>query len=593
MKKILIVLLSLMMVGCEENDEVDKVDEDVIVKKELSEMTIKEIVDSMTIQEKAGQMIQAERGSITKSEVRLFNIGSVLSGGGSVPSSNTADGWTDMVNDYQAEALDSSSRIPLLYGVDAVHGHNNYASAVLFPHNIGLGAANDSDLMKRIGIATTEQLRETGIHWNFSPSVAVAMDPRWGRFYESFGEDNTIHTNLVTSYIEGLQSNDIVATAKHYIGDGATLWNDDSNFYPIDRGDVEIEMDELRELYLKPYIEAIDAGVMTIMTSYNSVNGERMHGNTDLITTLLKEELGFSGFVVTDWEAIHDLDGNFYDQVVTAINAGNDMLMEPYAWKDARRNIIAGFENDDISEERINDAVTRILTVKKELGLFDNAYRETVEQSDHYELAREAVRKSSVLLKNDGTLPFQKDMNILLIGKGSDSIGIQSGGWSHSWQGSVEHDIPGSSLKDALSSLLSEFGGNIYTSIEDADKADVVILVLSEKPYAEGIGDNGTLLLDSNTGFEENITNLKLVNNLELPVVTVMMAGRPLIVTEYINGWNSFVMAHLPGSAAEGITDVLFGDFDFTGKLPYTWPSEISDDQNEPLFDFQDGLTYD
>lgn len=595
-KKIMMLPLVLLIIGCEEEEPnmPDVVEEAIEI--DLLNMTIDEIIENMTLQEKAGQMIQAERGSIEPHEVSTYHIGSILSGGGSHPSNNTTEGWNAMVTRYQKSALSSSAGIPLLYGIDAVHGHNNSAGAVLFPHNIGLGAANDAELMYNIGRATSEQLVNTGIHWNFTPTVAVAQDPRWGRYYESFSESNEIHENLVTSYIEGLQSNNIAATAKHFIGDGATDWDESSSWYKIDRGNVSVSLEELREIYLPPYIEAINAGVKTVMTSYNSFEGDKLHGHSYLINDVLKDELGFEGFVVTDWEGIHELPGTFYQQVVDSINAGNDMLMEPYMWKEAYRNIIQATENGDITEERIDDAVRRILTVKKDLGLFENPYHEMVEENNHYEIALDAVHKSSVLLKNDEVLPLTPDQNILLIGKGINSVGIQSGGWSYSWQGGENEPIFGTTILDGFNNHTS----NVFTSLTDVDKCDVIVLVVSESPYSEGVGDNGILSLSELTAYKENIENHEFAVSTGLPIVTIMISGRPLIISEEIVEWDAFVMSHLPSSAGEGIADLIYGEIDFSAKLPYTWPMNISQagdtvyslKEEDYLFSFGDGLKY-
>lgn len=579
------------LAGCEQSEEpvVEVLEPEVEIN--IHEMTIAEIVENMTIQEKAGQMIQAERGSIQPHEVKFYNIGSILSGGGSHPTNNSEEGWQSLVKKYQDAALNSSAGIPLLYGIDAVHGHNNLKGAVLFPHNIGLGAANDAELMYKIGVATTEQMVSTGIHWNFTPSIAVAQDARWGRFYESFSQSNEVHNNIVSSYINGLQSNGVIATAKHYIGDGATSWNEASGWYKIDRGNAVMTEEELREIYLPPYEVAIAAGVQTIMTSYNSYNGEKMHGHEYLITDVLKGELGFEGFIITDWEGIHELPGDLYQQVVSAINAGNDMLMEPYVWKDAFRHIVTAAENGDIPMERIDDAVTRILTVKKEMGLFDTPHYEAVESSNHYEIAVEAVQKSSVLLKNESILPLEESMKVLLLGPARDSVGFQSGGWSYSWQGGEHSEIFGTTILDGFNNHNIE----VYTSIEDADKCDVVVLALGEKPYAEGVGDNGLLTLDSHTALNNVEAHNEAIET-GLPIVTILIAGRPMIVTEEINEWDAFIMSHLPGSAGEAIIDLLYGEVNFTGMLPYAWPRDIGqvgkiEDVNY-LFDLGFGLTY-
>ncbi len=596
MKKMILFAFSLFLVGCEKQveEEILPVEEERIM--DFDTMTIEEIVDVMTIQEKAGQMIQAERGQIQPHEVKTYNIGSILSGGGSAPANNTSEGWYSMIEKYQNSALDSSAGIPLMYGIDAVHGNNNLAGAVIFPHNIGLGAANDEELMKKIGRATGISVNNIGAHWNFAPAVSVGQNPQWGRYYESLSESSQVHEGLVSAYIEGLQGTSVAATAKHYIGDGGTVWNDASSWYKIDRGDVILTEEELREMYLPPYIEAIDAGVLTVMSSYNSFQGEKLHGHSYLINDVLKGELGFEGFVVSDWEGIHELPGTLYTQVVNSINAGNDMLMEPYQWKDVFRHIVNAVENGDITEDRINDAVTRILTVKKEMGLFETPNNELLETIEDYEIALEAVHKSAVLLKNDGVLPLDKSQNVLLLGKGSNSVGIQSGGWSLSWQGGEDNDLFGTTIQDGFISKEA----TIYTSREDVVKADVIVLVLSEKPYAEGIGDNKELGIATETAYEENLELINFAKSTGLPVVTILIAGRPLIVNEYLNDWNSFVMAHLPGSAGEGLVDLLYGETNFTGRLPYTWPKKIEQigdtiytlKEEEYQFDFGFGLSY-
>ncbi|MDF2698942.1 MAG: beta-glucosidase-like glycosyl hydrolase [Haloplasmataceae bacterium] len=546
-------------------------------------------VDSMTLAEKAGQMVQAERKTITPQEVTQYNVGSILSGGGSTPAGNTPEAWLNMYNSFQQAALDSSSGIPIIYGVDAVHGHNNVYGATVFPHNIGLGAANDPELMYKIGETTAEEIAITGLDWNFSPAVSVVQDIRWGRSYESFGECADLHVSLVQEYVQGLQQHNIAATAKHFIGDGGTKWNPsnyrDSNWaftnpyaFMLDQGNTIITEEELREIHLPGYIEAINAGVDTVMISYSSFNGQKMHSH-NLIQTLLKDELGFKGMVVGDYEATHQLPGDFNAQVVASVNAGLDMLMEPDHWKDSITAIINGVNSNKISIDRVNDAVSRILTVKYINGIMDHPIKELdtayFNSDEHKEIAREAARKSQVLLKNENDiLPLAKDANILLLGPGADHVGLQNGGWTIGWQGTMDKNVSkGTSILEGIENVLNNNNGNVYTSVADKDNAEVVVVVLAERPYAEGIGDNGSLALNSPTSLPENITALNQAKSTGLPIVVILLSGRPLIVTSEIKSWDAFIASWLPGSeGGAGIADVLFGDYNFTGKLPVTWP---------------------
>lgn len=597
-------------------DEID------LSKQEVNEeikQKVLEKLETLTLAEKAGQMVQAERQNISPDEVRTYNVGSILSGGGSVPNNNSPLGWLKMYNEYQQAALESSSGIPIIYGVDAVHGHNNVYGATIFPHNIGLGAANDSELMYKIGEVTAKEIKMTGLDWNFAPSVAVAQDIRWGRFYESYGECPALHANLVKPYVLGLQDNNVSANAKHFIADGGTSW-DHMNFqdsswalnnpdsHKIDQGDAKISLAELRRVHLQGYIEALNAGVDTVMISYSSLNGKKMHSH-ELIQELLKGELGFSGIVVSDYNAIQQLSGDYKTQVVTAINSGIDMLMEPQRWKETIQAIIDGVNEGLISIDRVNDAVSRILTIKYKRGLFDNPIK-TYNADDFYspqhrEIAREAVRKSLVLLKNkNNILPLKKNMNILILGEGADNVGIQSGGWTIDWQGTQDKNrVKGTTIKQAFQDVLRENGGNLYTNIKDKDKADVVVAVISEVPYAEYVGDNGSLTLNSATAHKENMNILKTARDTKLPLVVILLSGRPLILTNHINYWDAFVAAWLPGSEGGlGIADVLFGDYNFTGKLPVTWPktqlqvnhSVVNENYNENdyLFPYGFGLSY-
>ncbi|MGS0972376.1 MAG: glycoside hydrolase family 3 protein [Candidatus Izemoplasmataceae bacterium] len=620
MKKLWIFLLILLLSGCKEavtppneidceqtpthesceNDD-DNDDDDVEVDIQT---IINNIMDPLTLRQKAAQMVQAERGSISPSDVMNYQVGSILSGGGSHPSNynNSVDDWYQMVRNYQEAALNSDSGIPIMYGIDAVHGHNNVFGATIFPHNIGLGAANDADLVYRIAKATAEEMLVTGIPWTFAPALSIVQNTAWGRTYEGYSEDTDVFMNLTQSAILGLEENGVSATAKHYLADGATVNG-------IDQGDVWVSDELLRNAYLLPYIEAIEANVDTIMISYSSVRGIKMHEHDYWIRTVLKEELGFEGFVISDWNAIHQLSGSYNEQVAKSINAGVDMLMEPYTWKEAIDAIVYGVENNLIPMERIDDAVYRILKVKYERGLFEDPYvrldASYLYNEEHQALAREAVRKSLVLLKNEeSSLPLSKDETIYLTGEASDNVGYMAGGWTTYWQGNTAANIGvGTSIKDAFDEVLSTNGGSLTTSVEDAS---TVIVVLSEVPYSEGVGDNQSPTLTSHTADSGNTAALEIAREAHLAgkkVIGILISGRPMLLEDHLDYFDAFIAAWLPGSeGGHGISDVVFGDYDFTGKLSYTWPKTAAQlsysilredyDPTSVMFPYGYGLTY-
>ncbi len=558
----------------------------------------------MSLEEKVGQMVQAERSSVTPTDVSTYYIGSILSGGGSHPTAfnDSADVWYQMVYDYQYAAMNSGANIPLIYGTDAVHGHNNLYGATIFPHNIGLGAANDPELVYEISKATAKEMLTTGITWNFAPALSIVQNIGWGRSYEGYSENPEIFESLTQSAIKGYEENGVSATAKHYLADGATTNG-------IDQGDVNLSEQTLRDIYLLPYIEAIEAGVDTVMISYSSINGVKMHEQAYWIQDVLKDELGFEGFVVSDWNAIQQLSGSYQEQVAKSINAGVDMLMEPYTWRDAIEAIKTNVEANIISMDRINDAVSRIIRVKLESGLFDNPYaREdtaVLYSDEHQALAREAVRRGLVLLKNDNqSLPLEKNESIYLTGTASDHVGYMSGGWTTYWQGNTSADIGvGTSIKDAITNVLNENSGQIVNNINDAQ---TVVVVLSELPYSEGVGDNQILTLTGGNADPNNLNALNIAQQAHQNgknVVGILISGRPLLLGDYLQYFDSFVAAWLPGSEGGlGIADVIFGDYDFTGKLSYTWPKSIAyvgynsnrEDYDENLvqFPYGYGLTY-
>lgn len=565
-----LIILVLILSACDINNQTSN-DRGKISIQTLAD--IDQAIEVMTLEEKAGQLIQAERASISFSDITRYNIGSILSGGGSVPPGNTPDAWVSMINQMNIAALKSSSGIPIIYGIDAVHGNSNVKNATIFPHNIGLGAANDPELMKAIGIATAKEVLAIGVDWNFAPAVSSAQDIRWGRTYESYSEDIQRVSLLAVPYIEGLLSEGILSTTKHFIGDGYTtfLTGEDDNL--IDRGDVTMSKEAMLAGNLSAYIAAIDANTSTIMASFNSVQGVKVHGDYSLLTDLLRTELQFDGLVVSDWEAIHKIAPNLNEQVALAINAGVDLLMQPYNWKDVFNAIIYNVNNGKISQEHLDEAVRRNLVLKFEAGLFEGELLKVageVGTQTSKKIARDAVSKSLVLLKNEDILPLKKDVKIYLIGPASDNVGIQCGGWTLSWQGETDPDLNnGISLKDALNEVLSLNGGSLVNNPNDAD---VVILAIGEKPYAEMHGDTDDLSLDGPLSLKDNIQAVEYAQTLNKPILTIMIAGRPLLIDNYLENWDAFVMAWLPGTEGNGMTDVLFGDKPFQGTLPFTWP---------------------
>jgi beta-glucosidase len=583
-KKILALFLTLALItGCAPKPPI--VDEDEVLRTKIA------------------QLVQAERNSFAYAQVSEYPLGSVLSGGGSHPTSNNGAGWRNLVNQYQ-----KVSPTPVIYGVDAVHGHNNLKGATIFPHNIGLGATRDEDLIRRIGAATGKEVSATGIHWNFAPTLAVAQDIRWGRTYESYSEDPNVVSALGLAYIQGLQSTGIAATAKHFLADGATSFNTGSLGYRIDQGDAQLDEATLRAIHLHPYLAAIEEGeVLTVMVSFSSINGEKMHESKYWITDVLKEELGFQGLVISDWEAIHQLEGSLYQQVVKSMNAGIDMLMQPYNWKLVVDTMFRAVKNNDISIERIEDAYQRVMYVKTQLGLLDNTFEiadeSNINSLEHKALAREAVSKSLVLLKNSNQiLPLQKSAKILIIGPGADNAGLASGGWTFSWQGeNTGQNLPqATTLKKAFEAVAQANNGLITTDISQVNDVDVIILALAELPYAEGVGDADDLSLSGSMMHPDNQAAIDFARLSNKPVVTILTAGRPRLIHEELKDWDAFVMAWLYGSEGAGITDVLYGDLDFSGTLPFSWPktSDTSTtssqnpqrDLNNILFDVGYGL---
>ncbi|MET0417623.1 MAG: glycoside hydrolase family 3 protein, partial [Actinoplanes sp.] len=538
---------------------------------------VTDLLARMTVADKVGQMIQAERALVSPAQVTDYRLGSILSGGGSAPSPNTPAGWADMYDAYQRGALATPLRIPVIYGIDAVHGNNNVLGSTIFPHNIGLGATRDPALVERIGEATADEVTGAGLDWTFAPCVCVARNDRWGRTYESFSEDPAL-VEAMTTAVTGLQDgpNPVLATAKHYVGDGGTTGG-------ADQGNTELTEAQLRAIHLPPFRAAVQRGVGSVMISFSSWNGAKLHGHQKLITDVLKGELGFTGFTVSDWAGVDQLDGRpgfTQAEVVTAVNAGLDMLMVPENWTTFAGYLRAAADQGQIPMTRIDDANRRILGEKFKLGLFEEPYADrsliaSVGSAEHRALARQAVRQSQVLLKNrNDVLPLAKSGGKLFVaGKSADDLGNQSGGWTLSWQGASGNTIPGTSILQGIRSVAptttvtySRDGAGIDSSYRAA------IAVLGETPYAEGQGDRtGAMGLDS--------ADLAVLNRLKaagVPVIVVLVSGRPLDIAAQLGDWDALLASWLPGSEGAGVADVLFGDHAPTGRLPMTWPASAS-----------------
>jgi beta-glucosidase len=553
-----------------------------------NEAEVGTLLQQMTLAEKIGQMTQVEKNSIQPDDTASYFIGSILSGGGGNPASNSPEEWSHMVRGFQEAALKTRLRIPLIYGVDAVHGHNNMRGAVIFPHNVGLGAANDADLVQRIGRVTARELMATNVHWNFAPAVSVPQDVRWGRSYEGFSENTDLVIKMSSAYIRGLQDEQprVMASVKHFVGDGGTQWGSTSKYpwmhgnwqapgdgYSIDQGNNTDEESLLRNLHLEPYRAAIEAGAVNIMVSFSSWQGLKMHAHKYLITDVLKGEMGFNGFVVSDWMAINQIEADYYNCVVRSINAGLDMIMVPFDYKGFIATLTQAVEKGDVSMARIDDAVARILRAKLWLGMFDYPFGRDdllpeVGSAAHREVAREAVRKSLVLLKNENAaLPLPRDTMLLVAGSGVENIGMMCGGWSIDWQGGQGAITTGTSVLEGIREQMDDnFRYNKDGAFAVEQKAPYGLVVVGEVPYAEGLGDNGTLTLS-----EEDIATIARVRQQVEKLVVVLISGRPLVITEQLELADAFVAAWLPGTEGNGVTDVLFGDAPFVGRLSFSW----------------------
>ena len=581
---------------------------------------VRALLSRMTLEEKIGQMTQAEQNALKDPrDIETYFLGSLLSGGSSDPrAGNSLQAWTEMVEGYQAHALRTRLGIPLLFGVDAVHGHNNVQGAVIFPHNIGLGCTRNPGLVERAARITAREVRATGIQWTFAPCVAVPRDERWGRTYEGFGEDPELARSLGRAAVKGLQQDDladplsVLGCAKHFIGDGGTTMGtgkprSTDKKRLLDQGDARLSEAELRRIHLPGYLGAIEAGVGSIMPSYSSWNGVKVSGSRLLLTEILKEELGFEGFLVSDYAAIDQITPDYKSAIEISINAGMDMVMVPNEYVRfftlLRDLVVEG----RVKMSRIDDAVTRILRVKAAMGLLakapvvraDRRLHQAFGSAEHREAARECVRQSLVLLKNEkGVLPLKKKTaRIHVAGRSADDIGNQCGGWTIDWQGrSGEVTASGTTILTAIRTAVS--AGTEVTFSKDgggASGAEVALLVVGERPYAEGAGDREDLSLP-----EEDLAALRRLREAGVPVVVILLSGRPMIINDVLARCDALVAAWLPGTEGGGVTDVLFGDFKPAGRLSCSWPRSMSqvpinagDAVYDPLFALGLGLTFD
>jgi beta-glucosidase len=575
---------------------------------------VKALLAQMTLDEKIGQMTQAEQDAIKDlSEIERYSFGSILSGGSSDPKEgNSLRAWTDLYDRLQQHTTLSRLKIPILYGVDAVHGHNNVLGAVIFPHDIGLGCTRDAALVEKAARITAEEVRATGIQWVFAPCVAVPQDIRWGRTYEGFSEDPKIVAELGEAAVRGFQGTDlanplsVLACAKHYIGDGGTAFGSARNGKGLDQGDTRVDEATLRRIHLQGYLTTVKAGVASIMPSYSSWNGVKVSGSKHLMTDILKQELKFDGFLISDYNAVDQLDPDFKKAIGISINAGMDMVMEPTRYKEFMTDLKALVDEKVVPMSRIDDAVTRILRVKFAMGLMDRNRSQLADRSlqktfgspEHRAVARQAVRESLVLLKNDGNvLPLAKTAaRIHVAGKSADDIGNQSGGWTIDWQGKSGDITPGgTTLLAAIKKSVSPKTEVTYSPDgTGAAGATVGVVVVGEMPYAEMMGDRADLKLS-----QTDADAVAAMKSAGIPVVVVLYSGRPMILGSVLDQANAVIAAWLPGTEGNGITDVLFGDFKPTGKLSFSWPRSMDqvakhsgDKDYNPLFKLGYGLTY-
>jgi beta-glucosidase len=571
--------------------------------------SVDDILARLTLDQKVAQMVQGAVYKVSDDLMKKNCYGSILSTYGE-ESLNAAE-WKTLILRYQKHAVNSEAGIPYIYGNDAVHGVNTCEGTVIFPHNIGIGAAHNKELTYQMGLAVANEAKLTGMLWSFSPCLSAAQDPRWGRTYESYSSETGIVTELGTSFARGLIDGGILPNAKHYFGDGNVLYGTgetlDKENRLIDRGDAQMSDAEIKES-LKVYQAMIDVGVKTIMISHSSLNGIKMHANEKYIS-MLKNEMGFQGFIVSDWDSIHNIPGeNLKAKTITAINAGIDMLMEESKFEDCRNYIVEAVNENKIPMDRVDDAVRRILTVKKEMGILDDPMMEkvtsevsSVGSQKYRDLAKTLVEESLVLLKNDNSvLPIKKGTKIFVTGPAANDVGVQCGGWTITWLGKTDAEnnhrkwIPeGKTILDGLNELADEYELTIITDPEKAAEADMTLLCLGEKTYSEWKGDSANISITKEVGLNGNANAIDLAKSLGHPTVACIVAGRNVIITDYMKQWDGIVMCYLPGSEGDGVANVLTGKSSFKGTLPMPYYSEVEDIRTDKvMFPVGYGLKY-
>jgi beta-glucosidase len=548
------------------------------------------LLAGMSLDEKIGQMTQPDQMFLKSlDDIDTYHLGSLLSGGDSDPKSgNDLGSWTDLYDNYKSRALKSRLRIPLLYGVDAVHGHNNVLGSTIFPHNIGLGCTRNADLVEKAARITAEEVRATGINWAFAPCLTVPQDIRWGRTYEGFSESPDVVESLGAAAVRGLQGAaldrplSVLACAKHFAGDGGTTFGTGmlkrgGEHYPLDQGDTRADEATFRRIHLAGYIPAIQAGVGSIMPSYNSWNGVKCSGNYRLLTEILKKELGFTGFLISDYNALDQLPGSRKEQIALSINAGMDMVMVPEQYREFFTTLQEAVNEGKVPMTRIDDAVFRILRVKVAMGLMDRNRSPLADRSlhksfgsvAHRAVARECVRQSIVVLKNENNvLPLAKTGRVHVAGKCADDIGNQCGGWTITWQGKSGNVIQGTTILSAIRTALGS-GAQITYSPDGsgAEGAGIGIAIIGERPYAEFQGDRADVTLAA-----EDVAVVDRLKSSGVAVIAVLVSGRPLLIDAILGKADAIVAAWWPGTEGAGVADVLFGDYKTTGRLSFTWP---------------------
>ncbi|MFE3403158.1 glycoside hydrolase family 3 N-terminal domain-containing protein [Streptomyces anulatus] len=582
---------------------------------------VADLLGRMSPAEKAGQMTQAERNALrAPGDIAAYGLGSLLSGGGSAPTPNTAAAWARMTDAYQLRTRATRFQIPLIYGVDAVHGHNNVVGATIMPHNIGIGAGRDPRSAERTGAITAKEVRATGVPWDFAPCVCVTRDERWGRSYEAFGEDPAL-VEAMETVIQGMQGspsgkdlhrNDkVLGSAKHFVGDGGTAYGSSTTgSYTVDQGVTEVTREELEAVHLSPFEESVKRGIGTVMPSYSSLDvlGDgrgpvKTHADAEMISGVLKDRMGFQGFVISDWQAIDQIPGDHASDVRTSVNAGLDMIMVPTAYQDFTKTLKEEVAAGRIGRARIDDAVARILTQKFRLGLFEKPYADTthldkVGSAEHRAVAREAAAKSQVLLKNDGAvLPLKPNQKVYVAGSNADDIGNQAGGWTISWQGSSGRTTTGTTILEGMRKAARTPGSVTFSRDASAatDEYDVGVVVVGETPYTEGIGDVG-----NGHDLELTAADRAAVDKVcaAMKCAVLVVSGRPQLIGDRLGDMDALVASWLPGSEGDGVADVLYGRRAFTGQLPVTWPKaeaqlpiNVGDADYDPQFPYGWGLT--